>query len=219
MTTTLAPLENDASLADRAYGRLRSAIMVGGLEPGARLSIRTLAADLGTSAQPVREAIQRLEGEGLVETRPRSGSFVSVLDQARLVEMGRIRAALEGSAAGLAARRAKPADVAALQARLDTMQAATKAGDAAALFDANEAFHITLHAITGNAFLIRSLHALRAYYHLGRVRVLTRPGQPDVALAEHAAILAAVEAGDPDSAEALMRAHASRSLAVAFPEF
>lgn len=218
MQPTITPLDDTASLADRAYARLRAAILAGGLEPGARLSTRLLAADLGISAQPVREAILRLEAEGLVETRPRSGSFVASLSIERLVEMGRIRAALEAAAADLAARRATPADAAMLRARLRAIQAATEAQDAAALFDANEAFHTSLHAITGNEFLIRSLHALRAYDHLGRVRVLTRAGQPDVALAEHAAILAAISNNDPAAAEAAMRAHALRSLAIAFPD-
>jgi DNA-binding GntR family transcriptional regulator len=213
------PLANDTpSLAERAYDRLREAIIDGTLQPGAKLSERRLAAALAVSAQPVREALHRLEGEGMVETRPRSGRFVAKLDTARLVEMGRIRAALEGVAAGLAARRASPADHQALQARLDAIRAATELGEATGLAAANDAFHQTMHAITGNAFLIRSLHTLRAYFHIGSRRVLAGPAQASLALAEHAEITAAITAGDAGRAEQLMRAHALRSLAVAFPD-
>jgi DNA-binding GntR family transcriptional regulator len=205
-------------LADSAYERLLHAIVDGTLFPGARLSERGLAAALGISAQPVREALRRLEGEGMVETRPRSGSFVAALDTSRLVEMGRIRAVLEGAAADLAARHASDDDLIRLEQRLQAMRDATARADAATLRLANEAFHTTLHAISDNPFLIRGLQALRAYDHIGRARVLATDDQPRQALAEHADILAAIVARDPDTAEQRMRAHTLRSLAVAFPE-
>ncbi|SUE42551.1 GntR family transcriptional regulator [Roseomonas gilardii] len=217
---SLAPLEIEAapSLAERAYARLRDAIVEGSLAAGTKLSERRLAAALGISAQPVREALRRLEGEGLVETRPKSGTFVSCLDGDRLAEMGRIRAALEGAAAALAARRAGPAELRMLEQRLGAIRAATAQGDRAALAEANDAFHTTLHRITGNAFLIRSLQALRAYFHVGSRRVLAGEAETRLALEEHQAILDAIAAGEAERAERLMRAHALRSLAVAFPE-
>ena len=220
MSSALTPLspEDALTLADRAYARLREAIVDGTLASGAKLSERGLAGALAISAQPIREALRRLEGEGLVESRPRSGTTVASLDAARLVEMGRIRVALEGVAAGLAARRATPADVAALRARLATMSAATRLGDAEALAAANDAFHTVLHAATGNAFLVRGLHALRAYYHISPSRVLADRGEPPRALAEHAAIVEAVGRADAGAAEELMRAHTLRSLLAAFPE-
>jgi DNA-binding GntR family transcriptional regulator len=217
---SLAPLEIEAapSLAERAYARLRDAIVEGSLAAGTKLSERRLAAALGISAQPVREALRRLEGEGLVETRPKSGTFVSSLDSDRLAEMGRIRAALEGAAAALATRRAGPAELRGLEQRLDAIRAATALGDRAALAEANDAFHTALHRITGNAFLIRSLQALRAYFHVGSRRVLAGEAEIRLALEEHRTILDAIAAGEAERAERLMRAHALRSLAVAFPE-
>jgi len=217
-TQPLAPLMQDTpSLADRAYERLRDAVVDGTLSSGTKLSERSLAAALEISAQPIREALRRLESEGMVETRPRSGTFVAHLDVARLYEMGYIRAVLESASAGLAARKAGPADKAALQARLKAIRVATRQGDAAALAAANDAFHVTLHTIAGNAFLIRSLQALRAYFRIGSMRVLASPDQTRQALAEHAEIVAAVAAGDAERAESLMRSHALRSLDVAFP--
>ena len=217
---SLAPLEIEAapSLAERAYARLRDAIVEGSLAAGTKLSERRLAAALGISAQPVREALRRLEGEGLVETRPKSGTFVSSLDSDRLAEMGRIRAALEGAAAALATRRAGPAELRVLEQRLGAIRAATTQGDRVTLAEANDAFHTALHRITGNAFLIRSLQALRAYFHVGSRRVLGGEEQFQRAEAEHIAIVEAIATGEADRAEALMHAHALRSLRVAFPE-
>jgi DNA-binding GntR family transcriptional regulator len=107
MAMTLAPLalqplppDHIRPLADSVYERLVGAIVDGSLPPGGKLSERSIAAALGISAQPVREALRRLEGEGMVETRPRSGSSVARMDTRRLAEMGRIRAVLEGAAAG-----------------------------------------------------------------------------------------------------------------------
>jgi DNA-binding GntR family transcriptional regulator len=117
-------------LAERAYERLLAAIVDGTLAPGSKLSERSLAASLDISAQPIREALRRLEGEGMVETKPRSGTFVADLDANRLYEMGHIRAVLEGACAGFAARKAGPDDLVALRARLRTIATATRRGEA-----------------------------------------------------------------------------------------
>jgi len=216
----LAPLLSDdtPSLADRAYERLREAIVDGTLPAGRKLSERSLAAALAISAQPIREALRRLEGEGMVESRPRSGTFVAALDRARLIEMGRIRAALEGVAAALVARDAAPEALGALRHRLEAIRAATERDDAVALAAANDSFHVALHAMTGNALLVRTLRALQAYHHISRMRVLAAREERGRAFAEHSAILDRIAAGDAPGAEALMRAHTLRSLRVAFPE-
>jgi DNA-binding GntR family transcriptional regulator len=216
----LTPLvfDNIPSHADRAYERLREAIVDGTLASGSKVSERGLANALAISAQPIREALRRLEGEGLIETRFRSSTFVARLDARQLVQMGRIRAAMEAAAAGLAARYATPADHRVLCIRLSAIEAATRDGSSEALAEANDAFHQAIHRATGNAFLERAMPALRAYFHMSRARVLAAVEQHDQALAEHAAILAAIKAGDAEEAEQLMRAHTLRSLAVAFPE-
>ncbi|MDR3417600.1 MAG: GntR family transcriptional regulator, partial [Nevskia sp.] len=201
-----------------AYLRLRQVIVDGTLASGTKLSERSLAASFGISAQPIREALRRLEAEGMVETRRRSGTFVASLDTEQLMEMGRIRAALEGVAAGLAARHATAADIAALRDELAAIVIATERHSAAAVADANDRFHCALHAVTRNPFLIRSLQALRAYLHIGSMRVLPRAEQRRRALEEHTAVVEAIAAGDADRAETLMHAHTLRSLLVAFPE-
>lgn len=211
-------IDDTASLAECAYLRVREAIVDGTLAPGSKVSERTLAAAFGISPQPIREALRRLEGEGMVECRPRSGTFVAQFTVEQLVDMGRIRAALEGVAAGIAARRATLSDIKTLVEHLSAMQDATSLKDSAALADANDAFHLTLHGITENAILIRSLQALRAYFHFGSRRVLGTEEQHLQALAEHTAIVAAITEHNTERAETLMRAHALRSLQVAFPD-
>jgi DNA-binding GntR family transcriptional regulator len=201
------------SLADRAHRRLRDAIIAGALPGGSRISERALGQSLGISAQPVREALRRLEAEGMVVTSPRRGTVVAEWDSRKLADMGLVRVALEGAAAALAARNATEADIAALRAQLQAMRGATASGDLAGVAEANGRFHELLHAAAGDVFLSRSLETLRAYEDLARVRALrSSPLEPAQALREHAALLAALRRRDPDLAEARMRAHVRRSL-------
>jgi DNA-binding GntR family transcriptional regulator len=201
------------SLAEQAYRRLRDAIVRGELPAGAKISERGLAQALGISAQPVREALRRLEADGMVLTQPRSGTVVAAFGRDQLAEMGRIRAALEGSAAALAAERAGPAELAGLQAQLAAMRAATAAADGVALAEANERFHALIHAAAGNAFLLNALTALRGYDHVHRLRALdSTPQELPRALAEHEGLAEAIGAHDAELAESRMRAHVMRSL-------
>lgn len=218
-TSALRPFDDaeTASLADRAYGRILEAIVGGNLPPGNRISERGLAAALDISAQPVRDALRRLEAEGLVESRPRSGTYVADLGPARLTEIGLIRVALEGVAASLAALRARTADHSALDLRLAAVRAATRADDLHAVMAANDALHDTIHAAAGSRDVARLLAGLRAYDHMTRARVLATRAERRRAQVEHTAIVAAIAAGDAPAAEAAMRGHATRSLALAIP--
>jgi len=209
------PLTEEAflSLGERAYRRLRDSILQGTLAAGAKVSERSLATALGISAQPVREALRRLEQDGMVVTLPRRGTVVAEIGPERLAELGRIRAALEGVAAALAAERMSGPDLAALAAVVRAMRAATAAADHDALAETNERFHALVQGATGNLFLIRSLEALHAYDDHGRPRALgSTPNELPRALREHVGILAALKARDPALAEARMRAHVLRSL-------
>ena len=201
------------SLATRAYHRLRDAIVDGTLPGDSRVSERSLALSLGISAQPVREALRRLEADGMVVTSPRRGTVVAEFTRERIEEVGLMRIALEGAAAALAARRATDTDIEALRAQLRAMRPSTFSGDLVALAAANERFHDLVHAMAGNAMLTRSLAALRAHEYIGRVHALrSSPYEPHTALREHAALVAALRRRNPKLAEARMRAHVERSL-------
>ncbi len=210
-----APLieQDGLSLGEQAFRRLRDAIIQGALPPGRKISERSLAAAFGISAQPVREALRRLEREGLVVTLPRSGTVVAELGPGQLAELGRIRAALEGVAAALAAERLDSVGLKALAALLQRMAEGTAAADTAALDAANEEFHALIHQAAGNAFLTRSLASLRAYDHRGQHRAVgSTPRDLPKALAEHRSIVAAFKRRDAALAEARMRGHVLRSL-------
>ncbi|MFC4168583.1 GntR family transcriptional regulator [Teichococcus aestuarii] len=213
MQTLLLSADDLASLATRVYVRLRDAIAEGRLVAGERLSERGLAESFGVSPAPVRDALHRLEAEGLVTTLPRRGSFVADLGPAKLRQMGRLRAALEGVAAGFAAEQATPVQAAALRRHLHAVRDATQAGDLAALAAANDALHAAILAIADHAVLARHLEALRGYDHVTRRRILAAaPEEPRRALREHAGIVSAIRRGDAARAEARMRAHTLRSL-------
>jgi DNA-binding GntR family transcriptional regulator len=211
----VAPLaeEDTLSLGERAYRRLRECIVQGALPAGRKVSERSLAMQLGISAQPVREALRRLEQDGMVVTHPRRGTVVAEMGPAQLAELGRIRAALEGVAAALAAERMDAATLVRLAGILARMKSGTEAADHDALDEANEEFHALIHRATGNLFLIRSLGSLRAYDNLGRHRAIgSQPRDLPKALREHHGIAAALRRRDPALAEARMRGHILRSL-------
>src|SRR5579884_872618 len=113
--TTIQKLES-ASLRERVYATLRDAIVSGELAPGARLRDQELAGSLGVSRTPVREALQRLEDEGLVETSPRASTRVAPLDARAARDAFPVVAALHALATRYAVRRLTPADIARMRA-------------------------------------------------------------------------------------------------------
>ena len=198
------------SLVDVVAERLEQAIISGQLEPGARLSEQGLAASLGVSRGPLREAIRRLEGRKLLERTPNVGVRVAALSLRDLVEILQVREALEGQAAALAAERMSDADVAALARLLDRHSRQKGLAQGVGYYQEthDEDFHVRIVQGSGNARLAQMLtgdlyYLLRVY----RYRSSTTPGRARDALEEHRAIAQAIAARDPARAEAAMRAH------------
>lgn len=187
-----------------AYRRLLEDIRDGGLAPGMRLRETELAERLGISRTPVREAIRQLEADGLVVHLPRQGASIRTLDHAEVVELYEMRAVLEGTAARLAARAASSIELAELAA-LNNELAATPAGPQAR--ELNRQFHRTLFDAARNRFLLKSISALQKTLLILGPSTLSDPERAALAVAEHAAVLAAFEARDGAGAEAAMRAH------------
>ena len=191
------------SLADQAYDRFREALHQGVLAPGQRVLETEIAERFGMSRTPVREAIRRLQAEGLVTPLPGRGLCVARYDHAEMEELYVTREALEGIAARLAAANAGRPDIALLQ-RLVTEEAGLPAG---ALAEHNRRFHRALHQAAHNRYLLRSLSALSDALALLGPTTLEQPGRAGAAQAEHAAIVAAVARRDEAAAEAAARAH------------
>ena len=188
-----------------AYERLIADIRTGQLRPGDRLTETDLAERLGISRTPVREAIRMLESDGLVDHQPRSGARIRRLDMAEVTELYEMRAVLEGTAARFAARAAYDSELAELEAINAEMAAA--GGKPERLYHANRQFHRVLMNAARNRFLWRSVEAVqKTLLILGR-STMEEADRAQAAVAEHAAVLAALRAHDGDAAESAMRRH------------
>ena len=192
-----------------AYRRLLDEIRSGALAPGARLRETELADRLGISRTPVREAIRQLEADGLVAHLPRQGATIRSLDHAEVVELYEMRAVLEGTAERLAARAASDIELAELTA-LNTELADAPAGPQAK--ELNRQFHRMMLESARNRFLLKSMNVLQKTLLILGPTTLADPSRAVSAVAEHAAVLAALAARDGAAAEAAMRAHVDAAL-------
>jgi DNA-binding GntR family transcriptional regulator len=208
-----APLERKVqvqSLVDVVAERIEAAIIGGTLEPGSRISEQAMAASLGVSRGPLREAIRRLEGRKLLERTPNIGVRVAALSLDDLREILEVREALEGMACALAATNMSEAEIDALEALLagHDQQQAIREGTGYYQESDDHDFHFRIVTGSGNQRLIAML--LGDLYYLLRVyryRSSTKPGRAQEALAEHHAIVAALRSRNPEAAEAAMRWH------------
>ncbi|ONG45990.1 hypothetical protein BKE38_25920 [Pseudoroseomonas deserti] len=148
------------SLSERAYQEVRTALMLSRLAPGEKLLLRPLAAQLGISATPVREALLRLVSEQALQMDERGTVIVPRIDRARFLEIRALRCTLEGQAGEAAAARATQADIAALAALHDRLVAAEKRRDFATALQTNEAFHFGLCRLAGMPVLLGLLEIL-----------------------------------------------------------
>lgn len=189
--------------ADRVAEVLRGEIIEGQRRPGSRLVERDLAAELGVSRVPVREALRNLVGEGLATPRPRTWAVVREFTPSDVEALMEVRSALETLAIRLAAQRRKPAQVERLFALVERSRMAAERGDALTAHRAGADFHDGLTEMAGNSVLVELAAITRS-----RMRWLL--GQHDdlqEMVSEHAAILSAIAAGDVEQAVALAESH------------
>jgi DNA-binding GntR family transcriptional regulator len=192
------------------YSRLLEAIDSGVYRPGARLIETELADRLEVSRTPVRQALSRLEAEGIAARDERGGLVVASLDYDQLGELYEVREMAEALAAKLAARHASPAEIDILNELVEADRA--RLDDAAALALSNRAFHQQLHRASHNRYLIRTLDAMRRSLALLSGTTLASPGRGAASVDEHAAIVAAIAARDEDAAETAARSHIVNAL-------
>lgn len=198
----------DMSQGEAAYTKLLEAIRTGAYAPGARLRETDVATTLNLSRTPVREALRRLEADGIVEHRPRLGAVIRQLDHSELVELYEMCAVLERTAAEMAAKHASPAEVVALRALNDKIAASVPA-QAAAL---NQDFHRGIYLATRNRFLLDAARALNNALMLLGPTTLDDPARIEVVSGQHTAILNAIEKGDATAAGEAAEAHLQTSL-------
>jgi DNA-binding GntR family transcriptional regulator len=191
--------------SEHAYRRLRDAIQQGEFKPGHRVMEVEVASWLNLSRSPVRDAIRRLEGEGILEHEPRNGLVVAHLDRQAVMELYVMREVLEGTAARLCARHASDMEV---QGLLDLVEfERAMEDDSEERTRHNRRFHEAVHRGAHNRYLGKSLNAVNdSMALLGRPLMLL-PHRAQTAAVEHAKIAQAIQRRDPDAAEAAARAH------------
>lgn len=208
------PSEDSRTLSDRVFARLQDDIVLGALKPGAKLGEAELARRYGVSRGPLREAIRRLESRKLVERVPHVGARVTRLQVDDLIEIYRVREALEGMAARLAAEHMTRSEVLALHDLLSQHEQQQDLREDIAYFqrEGDLDFHYRIILGSHNQTLIDLL--IGELYHLVRMyryQFSTVSNRPQKALAEHRRIIEAIEGGDGEMAELLMRRHISRA--------
>ncbi len=194
-------------VTDWAYEEIRDAIIGLRLQPGDSLREAALAERLGVSKTPVREALGRLEKEGLVETTSFKGAVVSSYSREDLIELYQLRELLEGAAARAAAEDSTAEALERLGAIVKRSRELRAAGDLDALADLLGEFDEVVYAQVTNSRIAALIENLRA--HLSRIGKLTEeiPGRVEASVEEHAAIVDAIAARDADAAERLIRTH------------
>jgi DNA-binding GntR family transcriptional regulator len=197
---------------DRAYHELRYRILEGRLPPGTTLLETEVANLLSLSRTPVREALIRLEEEGLVEVRPRHGITVKALSIEEIQQIYEVFSALEVKAAQLTARRGiSDADHDRLDGILSQMERATLRGDIEQWSELDDIFHSELVALCGNPRLQGMLRQLWDMQYRARIAIVKLRPLPVLSDAEHREILAAIRAGDEARTSLLHQRHRDRA--------
>ncbi|UNZ19913.1 GntR family transcriptional regulator [Streptomyces sp. 891-h] len=193
--------------SQRVRDALENAVVDGRYRPGERLDPAQLAREFGCSRTPIREALQALERSGLVQIRPKQGTYVTELSVPELAERFEVMAELEGMAARLSARRIEHKALDDLERALRECEEHATAGDADRYYYANALFHDIVYDSCGNTYLRQQTHALKRVLQPYRRLQLRVPDRMRRSLAEHRQIADAIRDGDAEAAENAARDH------------
>ncbi|OAZ93503.1 MULTISPECIES: GntR family transcriptional regulator [Halomonadaceae] len=202
---------NRAGLVEKVADYLREHIVMDHFQPGQRLPERTLADQLKVSRTPMREALKTLAAEGLVVISPHRGAVVADVSPADIQEKAYVLSVLEQAAAELACVKATDDDIAELQALHFEMKAAFLRRDRQNYFRLNQEIHNRIVSLSGNASLVE-IHG-NLSRQLYRVRYLSNQKNDkwSIAMAEHEAIMAAMEARDVERIGRELRNHLGKT--------
>jgi DNA-binding GntR family transcriptional regulator len=203
-------VETVTTIADQVFSEIRKAIVGGEIPQGSKISEPELARRFGISRGPLREAMRRLESASLVERRPNVGARVITLSNEQLLEIFHVREALEGMAARLAARNMLDTEIAALRALVADHQRQAERDDGKSYIqrEGDLDFHYRIVDGSHNSRL-KALLCDDLYYLVRMYRLQFGMASPRArrALGEHSHIIEAIEGGDGELAEILMRRH------------
>jgi DNA-binding GntR family transcriptional regulator len=211
-TLALGNIHPDASIAARVYGEIRSAITATNLyeiaEADLRLDERELAARLGVSRTPVREALLRLEHEGLVQATPRRGYTIARKSKAELLEIIIVWAALESMAARLVAQNASAGAIASLRDIFASFDGQRIAAHLDEYSEANLRFHQRIIELSGCDTLRRTAEGILIHMRSIRHRTIGEKKRFERSIVDHMHIIESLEARNAELAERLVRDHA-----------
>lgn len=201
---------SEMSQGDVAYSKLIEAVRSGVFQPGDRLREEDVAARLALSRTPVREALRKLESDGIVEHRPRLGAIVRSLSHTEVVELYEMRLVLERTAAEMAAKHAIAAEI----DELDELNGAiaNAVADPAQAASINQQFHRCIYLATRNRFLLGSARALNNALMLLGPTTLADEARITVVCGQHQDIIDAIRNEDAEAAGASAEAHLQTSL-------
>jgi len=209
------PRINTRKISEAAYEIMRKKVVSKEFTPGERLDLDTIEKQLGISRTPLKEALVRLEMEGLVEIVPRSGTYVTDPDPGQIAESFDVRRVLEVHAIELAARRASEEDLRALRKMVEELRGLTARQDRDAIYPRylilDHQFHKQIVALSGNRCLCRAHERENVHAQMARIRYQKSEEELDVAQEEHERIMAALEVKDVERAKAEMDAHLRRA--------
>lgn len=194
-------------LRDVVFNTLRRAILRGELKPGERLMEIQLANKLGVSRTPIREAIRKLELEGLVLMIPRKGAEVAEITEKNLRDVLEVRCALEELAVQLACDRINQEKIHELHAAAARFEQMFDSDDITSIAQADEAFHDVIFQATDNERLIQLLNNLREQMYRYRIEYLKKKECYPQLIAEHEAIMQAIEGHDKAMATQITGQH------------
>ena len=197
-------------LREHVYTGVKNAIISGDFQPGKRLIEERLAADMVTSRTPVREAIQKLEKEGLIFRLPRGGFAVKAVTEAEVEEVLGLRSVLEGYAGYLATSRITEPEMKQLENIILKEDECLANLNVEEFIRLDGEFHDVLYKAAKNARLYALLHDLRDYMYRYRVIILRYQRKPHLAVQDHKQMVASMKAKSPRQVEKLVRKHVSR---------
>jgi DNA-binding GntR family transcriptional regulator len=194
-------------LRDVVFKTLRQAILKGELEPGERLMEIQLAERLGVSRTPIREAIRKLELEGLVLMIPRKGAEVARISESNLRDVLEVRRSLEELAIDLACQRMTGEELDALRATEDAFARAIKEGDTMKIAQLDEQYHESIYSSTKNQKLVQILNNLREQMYRYRLEYIKDGDKHQILVVEHEQILKALRLRHVQEAKMAIREH------------
>ncbi|MBQ9708649.1 MAG: GntR family transcriptional regulator [Firmicutes bacterium] len=203
-------IQNHRPLREMVYEELKMQILTGAIVPGTRMMEVELAENMGVSRTPIREAIRKLEKEGLVTIRPRRGAYASSISTDDMLEILEVRQHMEGLAAYFAASRMTPDELDGLKKLAEKYNTAVEAGDMEGMIEYDTKFHRAIADSCNNKILLQMIEQLQEMVLRFRYIYYDTFRRAENMPVEHQAIMDAIARGDEDAAREAADVHIDR---------